>query len=129
MKENFSPKSTGLAVAAILLGFIHSNAKDIEISIEKTPEIESKEMRILGQVFSQIGNGRIGDDYVGTSRRVNSDLGFGLRIGTGISWKHFMLALNAEYLSRNLDISETPVVAIPQPYEKVNFDYHYLKLM
>lgn len=114
-----------------LLGASHSNAssKDaVGVSVENPVESSGREIRVLGQVFGQIGSGNIGDGYVGTSRDVNSDLGVGLRIGSGVSWKYVMAVLNAEYVYRSLKISETPVTAMVLPSEKKEYGYHYLKL-
>lgn len=123
-------KSIKFALVAFFLCAFHSNAasKDIEISIEKPKpkEDESKEIRILGQIFTQIGMG-IHDNYIGSDKVSNSDLGFGLRAGTGISWKHFMLSLNAEYLRRSVEISETPAVAFPPPATIEKYEYQYFK--
>lgn len=121
------------AAIVFLLGISPSMAfsKDIEIRIENQQnsallENNSKEIRILGQIFGQSGIG-IGDDYVGTDRDVESDICLGLRLGAGIAWKNYMLALNGEYLWRKLNISETPVVPDPPPSEKESFEYQYLK--
>lgn len=128
MNRHSFRKSAQIALAATLLGFTFSTANDIAFSNNIPLEPTSKEVRILGQLLSQVGNGNLGDGYDGVSREVNSDFGMGLRIGAGMSWKHFAATLNAEYLLRHLEISETTIAAFPLPSNKETLKYQYLKL-
>lgn len=119
----------------LLLVAAHSQAssQDADESIKNSPNSTAsegglKEIRILGQVFRQVGSGGSEDGYTGSDRVVKSDIGYGLRLGAGISWKYCMLALNGEYLQRNLKMSETPVVAIPMPSVEKNLSYQHFKV-
>jgi len=111
----------------ILVVCKNSAASDVAVSIEKPTEIEKKEIRVIGGIFFQSGNS-IGDGYAGESRDVNSDYGAGIRIGSGVSWPHYMISLNCEYLKRKINASVAPTIASAPPAVNTIIEYSYLKL-
>lgn len=122
-----SPMSCKFGIAVLLLLISISPANDTADPDARQSDAKTKDFAILYQAFGQIGSGSIGDDYVGTSRIVESDFGVGLRILPGVSWKHFALSLNAEYLLRQLNISETATVPDAPPPEIKQLKYMYFK--
>ena len=126
---NIQPKiSCRFGAVALLLLISISPANEATDPKANMMDAKTKDFALLYQAFGQIGSGSIGDDYVGTSRIVESDLGLGLRILPGVSWKHFALSLNVEYLLRQLNLSETATVPGAPPPEMKQLKYMYFKI-
>lgn len=114
--------------AVLLLLMADSPANELVLPVANQSDSSRSNAKILYQAFGQIGSGSIGDDYVGTSRIVESDFGLGLRVLPGVSWKHLELSLNIEYLFRLLEFSETATVPDAPPPEMKQLQYAYLKI-
>jgi hypothetical protein len=106
--------------------FTTSGAQEAVIPIKVGSEKTTNEVRILGGFLGQSGSGNIVDGYTGVSRSINSDYGFGIRVGAGLSWPHFLASLSGEYLRRNIESSESFVVPDPPDPTKRVIEYDYI---